>query len=865
MRIYLFSSSHWDREWYMSYQAFRIRLVDMMDKMIEILENDRDFGVFHMDGQTVVLEDYLEIHPENRHRIENLIKNGKLVVGPWYVMPDELLLSGESYIKNLQKGYKIARSFGAEPMKFGYLCDMFGHNAQMPQILKGMGINNALVGRGANDHTTPMHFVWDGISGDGIVTFKLQDSAGYSAFQIKVLRPLLNTDYTEEQVRKNLKGYIEEESERANIPILLLMDADDHADCRSDTVHYLKMIKELYPDAEVLHDDISVFCKDVNTFVNELPHKSGELIEPTKKVTDYSNLLTNCLSSRYPIKKKNDEMQSMLEKVIEPLYALGKLDKPYRYIELANTYLLKNHAHDSICGCSIDEVHRDMMTRFGQSEAICTQLLNEYWDSRRKDEDTDNIAVEILNPLPYDDKRTVEVEIWFPNNWKTKYAEYFGYEQRNSFKLYDQNDNEIPYGISAVKKNSCRRYHNMKFDFYDVYTVSFEAELKAMKANRFIVKPCDNSQRYLDVMTANENSAENEFIAISFDSKGHMSIRDKINGREYTGLLETVDDCEIGDGWNHGDCINDYVVSNTLYSIVLKENNYSRTVFEITQKLMVPQRVLNTVHGIMRDDTKKELLIIHTVSLGRNEKYVDVKTKVVNNVKDHRLRLKLPTKIDSDTYFVNGPFCFVERKNGVDISTQDWKEKSIQEKQTAGIVSVKDKKCGLSFISKFGLHECGVTKNNDIYITLMRCFSRVHLHDGMTDCQLQGEHEFRYIIMPIGADTPLAELQRRQDFLQTDGIYSNVMSTNCEHENSNIIISGKDIVFSTLVARDGFNELRIYNVSGCTSSAKIEFAFNVKKAELVNFDGKLKEDLVLKNNSISLELTKWEIATIRYK
>jgi len=400
MKIYLFSATHWDREWYQPFQAFRMRLVGMMDRMIETLETDKDFGVFHMDGQTVVLEDYLEIKPENKGRIEALIKSGKLVVGPWYVMPDELLLSGESYIKNLKKGFSISRDFGAEPMKFGYLCDMFGHCAQMPQILKEMGIDNALVGRGVNNHTTPMHFVWDAPSGDSVVTFKLEDTAGYGvlhlrgarpllgddyATQLKVERPLLGRDADPEKVKTNLKKYIDTEFERANAPAILLMDGDDHQDCRSDTTAYMNMLREMYPDVEIIHTQVEDFCEYINSFKEELPHREGELIEPTKIITDYSNLLTNCLSSRYPIKKKNDYMQTRLEKIIEPLYALGKIDEPYKYIDIANTYLLKNHAHDTICGCSIDVVHRDMMTRFEQSEAICDQLFNEYWESRRTD------------------------------------------------------------------------------------------------------------------------------------------------------------------------------------------------------------------------------------------------------------------------------------------------------------------------------------------------------------------------------------------------------------------------------------------------------------------------------------------------
>ncbi len=879
MKIYLFSATHWDREWYQPFQAFRMRLIGMMDRMIETLETDKDFGVFHMDGQTVVLEDYLEIKPEKKGRIEALIKSGKLVVGPWYVMPDELLLSGESYIKNLKKGFSISRDFGAEPMKFGYLCDMFGHCAQMPQILKEMGIDNALVGRGANNHTTPMHFVWDAPSGDSVVTFKLEDTAGYGvlhlrgarpllgddyATQLKVERPLLGRDADPEKVKANLKKYIDTEFERANAPAILLMDGDDHQDCRSDTTAYMNMLREMYPDAEIIHTQVEDFCEYINSFKDELPHREGELIEPTKIITDYSNLLTNCLSSRYPIKKKNDYMQTRLEKIIEPLYALDKIDEPYKYIDIANTYLLKNHAHDTICGCSIDVVHRDMMTRFEQSEAICDQLFNEYWESRRKDEETDNIAFEILNILPYNDKRTVETEIWFPENWKTKYGEYFGYEERHSFKINDEEGNEIPYGISAVKKNSTRRYHNIKFGVFDVYTVSFEAELKAMKANRFIVKPCEEYQRYMDTMTADETSAENEYISISFDARGLMTLKDKVNNQTYTGLLETVDDCEIGDGWNHGDTLNDYKVTNTLHSLVLKEKSYSRTVFEVTQKLCVPDRILNTKHGFLRDDHKSDLYVIHTIILGRNEKWVEVKTKVINNVKDHRLRIKFPTGLETENYFVNQPFCFVERKHGIDISTQNWKEKSIQEKQTAGIVCVKNENAGIGFISDFGIHECAVTEKNDIYITLMRCFSRVHLHDGMPEGQIQGEHEYRYLLMPVSSGTPLAELQRRQDFLQTDGLNANIMATEDAKENSLIKVLGENIVYSTLTKGENFNEIRVYNASDSTDTAKIEFAENIKKVELVNLDGKKIEELAVNNNSVMFQIGKWKIATIRY-
>ena len=108
MNFYIVSSTHWDREWYEPFQKYRFRLVRMMDALIEILENNLDYNSFHMDGQTVVLQDYLKIRPEKAKRLKKLIQDGKIEIGPWYTMPEEWLVSGESLIKNLQTGKKTA-------------------------------------------------------------------------------------------------------------------------------------------------------------------------------------------------------------------------------------------------------------------------------------------------------------------------------------------------------------------------------------------------------------------------------------------------------------------------------------------------------------------------------------------------------------------------------------------------------------------------------------------------------------------------------------------------------------------------------------------------------------------------------------
>lgn len=142
--IYYLNGTHWDREWYKSFQGFRYMLMDVLDEVIDTLEKDPDFQLYILDGQTAVLDDYLEISPQQRPRLEKLIRENRIAVGPWYTMPDEFLPSGESLIRNLLTGHKKAREYGAaSAMKYGYICDIFGHIAQLPQLLAGFGIHRS--------------------------------------------------------------------------------------------------------------------------------------------------------------------------------------------------------------------------------------------------------------------------------------------------------------------------------------------------------------------------------------------------------------------------------------------------------------------------------------------------------------------------------------------------------------------------------------------------------------------------------------------------------------------------------------------------------------------------------------------------
>ena len=164
---------HWDREWYRPFQVFRSRLITLLDSVLDILERDEKYRHFHLDGQAILLEDYLEARPEREALIRRMAREGRLSVGPWYVLPDEFLVSGESLIRNLLAGRAIAREFGGY-CPVGYLPDQFGHIAQMPQILRRFGIEAAVLWRGL-DYEVSRHneFWWVAPDGSRVLAVHL--------------------------------------------------------------------------------------------------------------------------------------------------------------------------------------------------------------------------------------------------------------------------------------------------------------------------------------------------------------------------------------------------------------------------------------------------------------------------------------------------------------------------------------------------------------------------------------------------------------------------------------------------------------------------------------------------------------------
>ena len=222
--------THWDREWYQSFEAMQIRLRDALRTVVKRIEQG-EIDSFYLDGQTCVLDDYREIVSEEEFgHLEKLIRSGKVSVGPWYVLADEFLCPPEACIKNLEIGRRMAKKYGSF-CDIGYLPDTFGHIGSMPQILKEFGIACAVIWRGADPKACEV--LWEGNDKSRVAVLVLSTRDGYYQTFLK-----------HETYEKELDAYLEFHQSKDGWNCPVLFNGADHTICSGDAMQKLRRYGE---------------------------------------------------------------------------------------------------------------------------------------------------------------------------------------------------------------------------------------------------------------------------------------------------------------------------------------------------------------------------------------------------------------------------------------------------------------------------------------------------------------------------------------------------------------------------------------------------------------------------------------------
>lgn len=881
-KIYIMSGTHWDREWYRPYQGFRYKLIKVLTQIVETLEQNENYGIFTLDGQTVILKDYLEICPEMRPRIEKLIKGGRLLIGPWYCMPDEFLVSGESLIANLMLGQQVCAEFGGQPWKYGYICDIFGHAAQTVQIFNGFGITAGLIGRGTNEATCPAHFIWKAPDGSACITSKTPDYMLYGDFLFSVILPLEECA-TEAEKDALVKKQIEAEFSRTETPYVLLMDALDHMPAHTELMGLVQRIERLFPGASVTVGDAAEMAAQLNAYRDELPVKTGQLIETAIKDTRAQRRITHTLSSRYDLKKENDICQTKIEKWLNPMMVYAKhFGKAIHqnFLKTAKEYLLKNQPHDSICGCSIDAVHADMHCRFNQIRAISYEVICDIKhclsENSQKNEETDNILIKLWNPLPFKRREVVTVQLPFPRNYPHKFADepYF-FESKNAFRIKDCKGADIPYNLIEIQTNAILHKHEIDCYEGDTYTVAFEAEMAPMGETNYIVYFPQKeavATRYLSGLSTGFNKAENEFIKLCINRDGTLCITNKENNHTSDGLLYYVDDGELGDGWNHVNPVDDRVVCSKGMpcAISIINDGPSQCVFGVRTSFVLPKCMgtkKGRATGFHRSSEEDVLEIFSRITLAKGARYVEVETDVRNNIKDHRLRAVFPTEIEGNTYFASQAFAMVNQTVGRDAATDDYNEFDPYERPTSGIAGKRGENGqGLALISAYGIHECACFTNNELALTLFRSFDKTIFTNGEKDGELLGNLHFRYAIVPLSDKVGDGMLQRIQDKMQAgvEVSFVNGFDGDAPESTSFVELTGDDnLCYSTLKACEDsdYIAIRVYNLGGKTAAGKIKTGFRIKSAYTSDLAEKPETEISHDDFAFHIQLGAYKIQT----
>jgi alpha-mannosidase len=350
--------THWDREWYDPYQRFRLRLVDLLDALLDHLEADPSFRHFLLDGQMAVVDDYLEVRSGAEDRLRRLATSGRLAMGPWYALPDEFLVSGETLIRNLQLGLRRAAAFGGA-MAVGYLPDMFGHVAQMPQLLRQFGFEHAVVWRGVPSTIDRSAFWWAAPDGSTVRAEYLPEGYGNGARVPDDAKALLHL----------VDGFVTTHADLLTGPVLWMVGTD-HQTPRP-------WLGRVVLEANDLQDDVELVIRSLAEHVASgptegLPRWEGELRSGAR-----ANLLMGVASNRTDVKAAAARAERSLEQLAEPVAALFRPSEawPTAVLDLAWREIIHNSAHDSVCACSHDDVVAAVLHRYTEAFHIGQGVL----------------------------------------------------------------------------------------------------------------------------------------------------------------------------------------------------------------------------------------------------------------------------------------------------------------------------------------------------------------------------------------------------------------------------------------------------------------------------------------------------------
>ena len=860
--VVLVSHTHWDREWHHPFQEFRVRLVDLIDSVLEILTTDPNYRQFHLDGQTVVLEDYLEVRPEKEPVLRRLIEERRLLVGPWYVLPDEFLVSGEALIRNLLLGSRIAGSFG-HVMRVGYLPDQFGQISQMPQILLGFGLESVILWRGL-EYGRSVHneFIWESPDGSRVLGIHLPPR-GYGGLE------RLASDF--DDGKRKILALLEFLVPRSASGHVLVMNGDDHAFPEAKLPRFLRWLKGEVEGIDIRQASLEEYIDRVKSDLDEstLAVVKGELTSSKD-----TRVLQSVYSARMYIKQRNHACETELEKWAEPtsVYRWWLGDDPQRgLLRVSWKWLLKNHPHDSICGCSVDQVHREMLTRFAWSEQISRLVvarniayIADRIDTQRILQNDDERALIVFNPTNFPGDRVVEGECELPSSLA-----------RDNLTTEGENGVDTPLEVLSWK-NADRGRDSVRARVRFLASNVPENGYATYRITR-AGKGAESAEALSTDIRAGEGWIENAHYKVTAQQDGTIDILDKDCGNLYSGCLRFEDQGDRGDEYTFDPLLGAEPLYSDHAASISSESDHLHAVMRIRIGMDLPVELASSRDERSARRAQSEIDVL--VSLSRLQGRIGFSVSYTNAVRDHRLRVLFPTGVDTDEVHVDENFDIVTRKIALPAAV-GWNEAPYPTKHVNRFLYLLDAQRGFALIPR-GLPEYEVIDDpkRTVALTLIRSVGSLARRDlrnrkdsagpirATPEAQSLGSYTFEFAVHTFCGEDRCSEIVRQASlFITPPRIVAKGRSSGDLPDRLSLFSvtpSSIEVTALKLAEDRDLTVLRLFNPSDKEQSGIIRFWRAVEGASLLNLNEEMLHPLsVTSRHQIEVVLAPKEIVTL---
>lgn len=924
-KVHIVTYTHWDREFRWEFERTRMKLVDCLDHLLDIMKEKPDYKFFLMDGQFALIEDYLEIRPEKKDEIVDLVKSGRLEIGPWYTLPDCAPIQGESVVRNILYGMKKSMEYGGV-MKCGYNVFSFGQIGQLPQIYANLGIDTILFYKYMDPKKSKYHeFIWEAPDGTRALASRLgkearwnfffaghipivydmdawhkdwqykwgdfgkvfhtADPEGYEWFY-EILDP--KTSFHKENIKMGMQRAMRTVEGTAAPEVVLLFEGTDFTEPYPLTPEIIKELQTQFKDElEIVHSTLTDYMKDLKEALKD--RKDLDVVRGPMRDGPVSSIHTDVFSIHPEIMIENSHAENKILRYAEPLSTIAwkyGIDKyPSTYLEKIWKLMFQSHAHDSMHGLGPKSLSEGEISRLKQAGIIAQGLERRGLQNITKEINTDDVKdteyfLAVHNPSSFERSEVVEAYVDVPREARLNYL-----------IIEDMEGNPVQIQEVDRKESRAGLYHprsrNMPFYSTKVHIYFMAPSIPAVGYKTFKIKWVQKNEypyphEDWDVpripaenMLSGANQAENEYIRIKVNPDGTVNIIDKKTGVSYNGLNYFMDMGDKGNMWMYDCPGNDRIINSTGTSANVAVTIHGPLVvkFEASVKMRLPAEYDWT--NQKRSETEKEIPVKMELTLKKGSCYIEVNTSICNTVKDHHFKVCFPTGLKADKTWAEGSFMVMEYPVRPSVNGE-LRGNELARHPAQLWYDLSDGNNGFAVLTDAS-KDYEILENDEnqtIAMGLVRgvrlripCDNRLWMeYPGDESSQSLREFSYRYALMP------------HKGLWDEAGLYHEALAFNapmhiCQlgkqagilpKEKSFIEIDGEDVVLSSIKKAEEKDSIiiRLYNPGEKNVNAFLKIGFEFKKAYLVNLNEERLEELSADNGTIAIKAGHGKILTV---